>query len=191
MRLGTAAITFILCATSADAAITVVGNGRAHACYAAAENQFRSADSEDVCTAALENDPLTPRNRAATYVNRGVIRTGARHLDAALADYEQAIAMGGHLSRSDLGVAYVDRASVLCAMTRYREAIDSVNQGLGLGTSRPEMAFYVRAVAEDEMGDLRSAYFDYKQAVAIRPDFAAAARQLTRFHVEYKPADGS
>jgi tetratricopeptide (TPR) repeat protein len=192
MRLGTIFAAVAFCAVpAAYAAVTVIGNGLAHACYIAAEHDYGRSIGEETCTTALENDPLTPRDRAATYVNRGVVRAGMRHFEAALADYEQAIAFGRYLSSPDLGVAYVDRASILSVTGRYREAIESANKGLSLGTFQPEIAYYVRAVAEEGTGDLKAAYLDYRQALTIQPSFALAARQLQRFHVETRPADGS
>jgi tetratricopeptide (TPR) repeat protein len=191
MRLGTAVLVFALAAPAAHASITVFGNGLAHSCYVAAARDYGTAAGEETCTLALENDPLTPRDRAATFVNRGVVRTGLRHYAAALSDYEQAIAHGNDLGPADLGVAYVDRASILNVMGRNREALESASKGLSLGTFKPEVGYYVRAIAEEELGDLKAAYLDYRQAVALQPDFALAAQQLKRFHVETRPANGT
>lgn len=188
MRLRSAVLSLVLVAAPAHASVSVFGNGLAHDCYVAAEHD--NGRGEETCTIALDNDPLSPRDRAATFVNRGVLRTGLRRYAAALADYEQAITYGDHLSPADLGVAYVDRASILNALGRYREARESADKGLGLGTLKPEIAYYVRAVAEEELGDLKAAYFDYKQAVALQPGFTLAAEQLKRFHVETRPASG-
>jgi len=192
MRLRTAAVLCAIFATaSAQASVSVPGRGFAHDCFIAAEHDYGSAFGEEPCTVALQSEPLSLRDRAATFVNRGVIRTKMKRFDEALADYEQAINLGGHLEPPDLGVAYVDRAFILREMGRYREAIDSATKGLSVGTSKPQLGYYVRAVAEEELGDLKAAYYDYKQAVALQPDFDLAARQLSRFRVQIRSGPGA
>jgi len=191
MRLGTAALlSALLVPCGAHAAMLVLGHGFAHSCYQAAEHAGTLA-GEEICTVALGDDALMVRDRAATYVNRGVIRSGLHRFQASLDDYDRAIDYGSHLASADLGVAYVDRASLLNAMGRYSEALESVNKGLSLGTPRPEIAYCVRALAEEGLGNLKAAYYDYKQALTLVPDFAPAAEQLKRFHVVSKPASGT
>ena len=190
MQLRTAALLSVLLIPSgAHAAVSVIGGGIAHSCFVAAERTGTLA-AEETCTMALDEMSLSLRDRAATYVNRGVVRTGIRRFEAALSDYNQAIAMGEHLSPVDLGVAYINRASVLNATGHYTQAIEDTNKGLSLGTARPEIAYYVRALSEEELGDVRAAYFDYKQSIALVPGFEPAAQELKRFHVEYRPAGG-
>jgi tetratricopeptide (TPR) repeat protein len=191
MRLGTAVLlSALLVPCGAHAAMSVLGTGIAHSCYQAAEHAGTLA-GEEICTVALENDALMVRDRAATYVNRGVIRSSLHRFQAALDDYNRAIDYGSHLASADLGIAYVDRAFVLNAIGRYSEALESVNKGLSLGTARPEIAYYNRAVAEESLGNIKGAYLDYKQALALVPTFTPATEQLKRFHVVVKPADGT
>jgi tetratricopeptide (TPR) repeat protein len=191
MRLGTAVLLSTLFIPSgAFAAISVIGGSIAHGCYQAAMRGGTLAN-EQICTLALDDISLSLRNRAATYVNRGVVRTGLRRFEAALSDYDQAIAMGQRLSPVDLAITHVDRASVLNAVGRYNEAIEDANKGLSLGTPKPEIAYYNRALAEDYLGNFRAAYYDYKQALALAPGFMPAAEQLRRFRVETRPASGT
>ena len=49
-------------------------------------------------------------------------------------------------------------------------------------------AYYSRAVIEEETGDVKAAYRDYKTALAIKPDFAPASRELARFKVVRRSA---
>src|SRR5258708_27420679 len=42
-------------------------------------------------------------------------------------------------------------------------------------------SYYSRAVIEEETGDMKAAYRDYKTALAIKPDFLPASRELARF----------
>jgi tetratricopeptide (TPR) repeat protein len=191
MRLRTVVLLLSVCTiTSANASVKVFANGLAHDCYVAAEHGSGDRNSEDACTFALADDSLLPRDRAATYINRGVVYTGMHNLDAALADYDKAVVLGSYLDPTDLGVAYVDRAFVLNAKGRFSEALESANKGLSLGTARPEVAYYIRAAAEESLGNIKGAYLDYKQALALLPTFTPAAEQLKRFHVVVKPAEG-
>jgi hypothetical protein len=43
-------------------------------------------------------------------------------------------------------------------------------------------------VIEEEAGDVRAAYRDYKQALALKPDYWAAQRELSRFKVVTRSA---
>jgi tetratricopeptide (TPR) repeat protein len=192
MRLGTAAILIaLISAGSARAAVTVIGNGLAHSCYLAAKLDYGVRGGEEICTAALDSNRLSPRDRAATYVNRGVVRSNLRHYRSALDDYDRGIGFGQYLADSDLGIAHVDRASVLNALGRYTEALESVNKGLSLNTQRPEVALYNRAIAREALGDVKGAWQDYRQALVLVPTFTPAAEELKRFHVETSPAGGS
>ena len=52
-----------------------------------------------------------------------------------------------------------------------------------LGTPNLHVAYYTRAVIEDEAHDYAAAYRDYRQALALKPGYGAAARELARFKV--------
>ena len=177
--------------SSAQAAVSVFGNGVARTCYLYADHGIDSYEGERICTAALALPTLMGRDLAATYINRGVVRSNLGRYQGALDDYNHAIDLQHLLPGPDLGVAYVDRCSVLNAMGRYDEALASVNKGLSLGATRPEIAYYNRAIAEEALGNIKGAYLDYKQALALVPDFTPASEQLKRFHVEVKQSGGS
>ena len=64
----------IVATTSQSQAVTIViGGGLATECYATAE-YGDAFTAFDICTRALSNQALSVRDRAATYVNRSVIR---------------------------------------------------------------------------------------------------------------------
>lgn len=169
--------------SAAEAAVAVLGNRLAYSCYRAAEFGLAPREGEQTCTIALDNEALSVRDRAATFINRGVLRSNLHRPALALADYDHAISYARYLEEPDLGVAYVNRSSVLNAMGRFAEALESVNKGLGLKTRRPEIGYYNRALAYEGLGDVKAAYYDYKQALALKPDFSEAAEELKRFHV--------
>ena len=191
MRLRAATFVLVLsgvCAPGASAQTYVLGDSLAHMCSVEAMQGQGTRQAEEICTSALEDEALSMRDRAATYVNRGVIRSNLRLPSRALGDYERSLGFASYLENAELGIAYVGRASVLNAMGHYSEALESANKGLSLGTLRPEVAYYNRALAEERLGNVKAAYYDYKEALKVVPDFAPAAEQLKRFRVVTQPA---
>jgi len=138
-------------------------------------------DGLQACSVALSDPAMT--HRAALMLDRGVIEVRLGDTTAALKDYSGAIALDG-----TLGDAYISRAGLLVEMKRYDEARADIAQGIALGAGNLHVAYYSRAVIEEEGGDVKSAYRDYKQALAIRPDFAPAIRELSRFKVVNRSA---
>ena len=149
-------------------------------CSAVANAQtYSEADLKDgvqACSVAIR-DPLMV-HRAALFLDRGVIEARLGDNDTALKDYGGAINLD-----AKLGDAYVSRAGLLVQMQRYEEARADAERGLALGATNLHVAYYSRAVIEEEAGDVQSAYRDYKQALALKPDFAPAIRELSRFKV--------
>jgi tetratricopeptide (TPR) repeat protein len=131
-------------------------------------------DGLAACNIALSDPHMI--HRAELMVDRGVIQARLGDNAAALSDYNDAIALN-----SELGDAYISRAGVLVAMKRYNEARADIAQGLALNASNLHAAYYSRGVIEEESGDVKAAYRDYNQALAIKPDFAPASRELARF----------
>ena len=166
-------------AMPASAAMTVVGSGYAHSCYVSAESRRASAADINFCTTALTEDALSNRDRAATYVNRGILMMRKKDYDRALADYEAAIQ-----ARPEMAEAWVNKGIALVYKTgRDEEAISALTRGIELNTSRPEIAYYSRGLAHELTGNAKNAYYDYKQASELRPDWEEPARQLQRFQV--------
>jgi tetratricopeptide (TPR) repeat protein len=168
--------------SSAQAAVTVIGSGTAEICYQAAENGASPADYISYCNQALAGS-LTPADRAATLVNRGVLRLAMNDNDAAAADFNAGLAIN-----ANMGEAYVDLGATMIAKKHYAEAIHNIDKGLTLGTKKPHLAYYDRAVADEAVGNLQGAYDDYHHALALKPDFSQASDELTRFKIVDKPS---
>jgi tetratricopeptide (TPR) repeat protein len=116
--------------------------------------------------------------RAQTVVNRGIIRFALGDSRGALNDFQDALEYN-----PAMGDAYLNQALVLVAEKRPAEALAAINQGIALGATNLQVAYYSRGeIAEDE-GHFAQAYRDYKQALMIKPDYVAAQRQLERFKV--------
>lgn len=167
-------------ASGAGAAVTVLGPGPAQECYRYAEFGGNVGDGIERCSFALLTT-LSVTDRAATFVNRGVLRLSLHQNDAALADMNSGIAIA-----PQLGDAYVDRGAVSIALGRYEDALSDLNKGIALEPHRPQIAYYDRAIVLEHNGDIRGAYEDYKKALDIAPDFEPAATELKRFRVTHK-----
>jgi tetratricopeptide (TPR) repeat protein len=167
-----------LAAAPAQAAVTVLGNGVAHSCYQFAEYGGNPTDGVNTCTFALEQTTLSVRDRAATFVNRGILRARKDDTDGALADYDRGLAMDAALAEG-----YVDRGAVMIVLRRYDDAVTEIDKGISLGANRLQIAYYDRGIADEALGNIRAAYEDYKKAAEIQPDFGLATEQLARFRV--------
>jgi tetratricopeptide (TPR) repeat protein len=133
------------------------------------------------CDEALR-DPVM-NHRGALLLNRGIVKFGLNDSQGALADFNAALAQN-----PQLGDAYVNRAALLISFKRYNEARADIDQAMQLGAANMPVAYYNRGVIEDETGDYQAAYRDYKQALALKPDYAAASRELARFKVNPRTA---
>jgi len=169
-----------LLASSASADVSKLG-GVAHDCYVEARAATDLPGGVAVCTEALNKRRMSPSDRASTYINRAVLRSMGRDFDGALADYTAALNVGEHAA--DI---YTDRSSVYLSLARFTEAKADADKALSLQTSRPEIAYYNRAVADERLGDIKSAYADTKAALAANPNFKPAQDNLTRFKVVSK-----
>ncbi len=178
-----AAALLISTAGTARAAETVIGNGPAEDCYRAAENGSPAPrDSITFCDEALASI-LAPRDRAATYVNRGILKMGTNDSTGSLTDFNSGLQM-----RSDMGEGYVDRGASLIMMNKFAEALADIDKGLALGVKKPQIAYYDRGLANEGLGKLEAAYHDYKQSELIDPYFTPPTVELKRFKVVTKPA---
>jgi|HubBroStandDraft_6_1064221.scaffolds.fasta_scaffold395064_2 tetratricopeptide (TPR) repeat protein len=186
-RTGTALTALaMLAASQTHAAVTVLGTGLARSCFEYAEFGGDTGDGIDACTNAIEETALRVKDRAATFINRGILKSRTEDPAGALADYDRGIALDG-----DLGEAYVDRGAVMIVMRRYEDALTDIDKGIALGSNRLQIAYYDRAIVQEALGNIRAAYQDYKKATEIQPDFTLALEQLARFRVVHRSGDGA
>lgn len=167
-----------LAAGSAAAGVTVLGTGNARACYEAAEGRAYNDRMLARCSEALGEDTLSHYERAATYVNRGIVKMGMKDLNGAVADYETALAM-----RQDMGEAYVNLGIAYMFQQRDQDAEAALTRGLALKPNKAYVGYYTRGVVNELMGDVRSAYHDYRMAAELAPAWDEPKAQLQRFRV--------
>ena len=169
----------LACAGAAGTSTLVIGGGAAKDCSVAAINGRSDKASITTCTVALETETLNFRDRARTYVNRGVLHMRQRDFDDAVSDFDAASKID-----PNLGEAFVNRGAAYVGTQRYGEGLVQIDQGLALGVKDPEKAFYNRAIAHENLGDVTAAYRDYTKASELDPDWDAPKNELMRFTVK-------
>lgn len=167
-------------AGSADAgAVTVIGGGMAKECSVAALGGESDPRFEAICTQALDSEMLSLRDRAGTYVNRGILKLRRKEFASAEFDFNRAIQ-----AKPDLGEAYVNRGAAAVGAKRFSDGLTDLNKALELGVDEPEKAYYNRALAYEGLDNLKAAYFDYQKAVELKPEWEMPKKELARFTVE-------
>ena len=169
----------ILCAGAAEGAVTVLGGGMARQCSEAALSGESESRFEALCTQALEIEVLSTRDRAGTFVNRGVLKLRRKDFGGAQADFNLAVA-----TMPELGEAYVNRGAAAVGARRFAEGLADINKAIGLGVDEPEKAYYNRALAYEGLDNLKAAYLDYQKAIELKPDWDQPKLELARFTVE-------
>jgi tetratricopeptide (TPR) repeat protein len=162
----------------ANAFVVVMGDQLAEDCYLMAKAGNNSEEAVATCDSALTEAPLSPHDRAGTYVNRGAIEIAMGREPQAMTDYNLGISI-----KPDMADAYVDRAGAFIMEKKFDEAMADVNHGIDLGPTYPFVGYYNRAVAEQLTGKLKEAYLDYQKSLELEPRFALAAERLKDFVV--------
>lgn len=173
-----AAVAVMAMAGEARSAVTVFGGGLGEACSKAAITGKSDRKFEELCTLALEQELLSTRDRAGTYINRGVMKLRRMEWESATRDFNIAIR-----TRGDLGEGYVNRGAAFIGQRRFAESLTDINRGIELGVEEPAKAYYNRALAYEGMEDAKSAYFDYQKALELQPAWELPKEQLARFTV--------
>ena len=169
----------VLTASSAGASTLLIGGGMAKDCSTAAIDDRSDQKSILACTTALETENVTFRDRARTYVNRGVLQMRQRDFPNARSDFDAASKID-----PDFGEAYVNRRAAYVGSSRYGDGLVEIDRGLALGVKDPEKAYFNRAIANENLGDVTAAYRDFTKAAELDPDWDAPKTELTRFTVK-------
>ena len=165
-------------APAASAYTFTVGGTRATACYNAATNGLATDEALRTCDGALAEDALSAHDRASTYVNRGALYIGRGTSERAMQDFDAALAI-----EPDNADAHANRGVALLNLQNFQEAIAELNRGISGQPTRPERAYFARARAHEETGDIRGAYNDYRAATQLAPSWEPARLELARFTV--------
>lgn len=164
-------------AGSANAYVLVAAGRLATACYENARDQRADMWALDQCNNAMD-EGMSQRDRAGTYVNRGIVLMHRGDYERAMADFDTAIRL-----QPTLAEGHINRGGALLAQSDYAAALEAINRGLALNPEEPARAYYNRGVAHEELGQIREAYEDYSRAAELAPDWDPPRTELTRFQV--------
>ncbi len=159
-------------------AATIVLGGLAGQCSAQAKAGRSDPEAIDICSRALAGEPLSPRDRAGTYVNRGSMELHERAYGEAHADFQTALKI-----MPRMGEAHIGEGAYLVSQERFAEAEAEITRGLQLGSEEPEKGYYFRAMARWGQDDFKGAYLDFHKALELKPGWDLPRRQLANFHV--------
>jgi len=171
-------IALSLTGTAAQASVLVVGGGLAQSCYEAAEARDSSAGALDACNRALTEEMVTPEDRVATHVNRGILYFHRSAVSQAAADFDRALQLDPR--EPD---AWLNKAVLTVKHGNGVDALPMIEQAIALKTRRPALAYYLRGIVQEDRGDLRAAYFDFRKAQSLEPKWREPAVELARFQV--------
>lgn len=170
---------------SANAQVLVIGSGLAKDCYTAAETlRITAREGLESCSKALSHEMLSQNDRMSTLINRGILYMRNGNYKLAMDDYQAALEI------DDMkGETYLNIGAAHIYQEEYAEAKTALNKAIELGSTDLYAAYYNRAIANERLGDISSAYWDYRKALDLQPEFEVAARQLERFTVETRAPD--
>jgi tetratricopeptide (TPR) repeat protein len=127
------------------------------------------------CDTALEVGGLRAKDRAATHSNRGILSMALEEYASALRDFDVASRL-----YPDHGAIYVNRGNVLFISGSYDSAIEEYTRALSAEMSEFQVAYLNRGMAHEILGHRAAAADDYRQALAIAPEWGVAISKLAR-----------
>ena len=170
-------------AVPAVSAVTVIGNSSARMCFEAADSpNLPSMRDVDYCNMAFTEGAMSAHDEVATHVNRGILRLRRAQIDGAIADFDEAIRMDPRQPE-----AYLNKGAALIQQNNPTEAVRLFTVAIDYHTTRPEIAYFGRAIAHETLGNVRAAYQDYRTASEIAPNWRDPQTELRRFRVVSTP----
>ena len=162
----------------ASAGVMTIGGSFAEGCYKYAQGRVGTLDAVVTCDRVFSDQALTSDDQFATYVNRGNVKMHRREYSGAQADFDRAGAMN-----PKRGEPWLNMGVLQFKQGNSRSAISLFDKALSLGTDEPEVAYYGRGLAHEDIGDLKAAYADLRKALELRPKWIDPARELARYQV--------
>jgi tetratricopeptide (TPR) repeat protein len=170
---------FAAVSVPAFGSVIVVGNSSARMCYEAADSPSQpTLRNVRDCDTALTEEAMSQHDRVATYVNRGILRLRRGQVDEAIADFDEAMSLNPRQPE-----AYLNKGAALIRLENPSEALQLFTAALEFNTARPEIAHFGRAIANEELGNVRAAYHDYRRASELDPNWQDPRTELARFRV--------
>ena len=168
--------------TPASAGTFSIGNSYALDCYQAAHVRDHDTNAIYHCNLALDQEGLDAGNRAATLVNRGVLFMRNRNYSMAERDFHRAMSTDDGNPEAYLNMAI----SRLQQNENDTSVMPMIEKALALNTKEQALAYYSRGVLNERNGAIRQAYYDYKKAHELAPDWDEPSRDIERYQVVKK-----
>ena len=171
----------LLAATSfpASAGVLAIGSSNARLCYEAAESMITpTVRAMASCSGAITDAGVSRHDLVASYINRGILRLRRGQTEAAIADFDAATALDPREAE-----AYQNKGAALIRLDNARDALPLFTMALERDPSRPALAHLGRGIASEALGDVQSAYRDYRRAAELEPNSEDAQLELARFQV--------
>jgi Flp pilus assembly protein TadD len=162
----------------ASAGIMTIGGSFAEGCFKAAEQHNTTLESLSTCDRAFTDQALSAEDRLATHVNRGIVRMLRNDFAPAQSDFDTAMQMNPKRSEP-----YLNMAILQFRQGRSADAVPLFSKAIELGTEMPEVAYYGRGLANEDVGNVRAAYADLRRAASLKPGWDAPRRDLARYQV--------
>lgn len=164
--------------STAQGAILSLGGPLSNLCYESALGGDTRASALDGCTRALDEEALSPRDRAATLVNRGILNMVGGHDVDADADFNSALAIDENLAD-----AWLNKGFLRLREGHGRDALPLLQKGIDQKPQRQALAIFARGVAYEQMGQFQSAYTDLKRAHELEPGWSLPSEYLQRYQI--------
>lgn len=174
----TAGMLMMLPLGAANAAVFSLGGPNSKLCYDAAYGLDDRVSAIEGCTRSLSDEPLTDPDRAATYVNRGILNMIGGHSSGADADFSAALALD-----NDLADAWLNKGFLMLRQNRGREALTLIEEGMKREPRRQALAVFARGLAYEQIGDFKSAYADLRRARDMEPAWTLPGQYLARYQL--------
>ena len=163
---------------SAQSMTVIGGEATAQECYRsatlAAQLNIASRGDLESCAYALKHAPLDIHDRAATFLNRGIINAAMGEFEDAKKDYEKARRLA-----PEHGEIYVNRGNIFFLGQVYDKAVMEYTHALELDIAKKHIAHFNRALAYEKLGEFDKAETDYLTALELAPEWEAAKTKLT------------
>jgi tetratricopeptide (TPR) repeat protein len=168
----------VLAGAPAGSKTTSYNRELTNACYQWADLRIGQAGAISDCSQALAREAVTTSDRVATLVNRGIVLMSADDPQRALRDFDEALSLD-----SSQGEAWLGKALLSWQSGNSQEAKALADRALRSGVRRPALAFFVRGISNEKLGDVKSAYRDLLHARRLEPKWSWPREELQRYHV--------
>ena len=173
-----AGVAMLVIPSAGQGAAFTLGGPLSQNCYEAALSGDSRSFTIESCDRSLSEEAMSQRDRAATFVNRGILRMLKGSRGEADADFDSAIKLD-----QSLADAWLNKGFLRLKDNRGREALPLIEEGIKRGPQRQALAYFARGLAYEDVGDVGAAYADLQRAHDLEPNWSLPAQYLARYQV--------